>query len=113
MSCNPHKDCAIEALPIITDIVGVPLFVISVWSVDRVYGGPEEGGWWYDTGTLEHLEFFTVKQIAELRLRELREKYPNTGKSGSVLGGEDYNVELHHDGKIPHPYYPLEVPHYE
>ena len=22
----------------------------TVYLIDRAYGGPEEGGWWYDTG---------------------------------------------------------------
>ena len=26
--------------------------VVAIYEVDRAYGGPEEGGWWYDTGTL-------------------------------------------------------------
>lgn len=25
-------------------------FQIAVYELDRAYGGPEEGGWWYDTG---------------------------------------------------------------
>jgi len=24
---------------------------VNVYSIDRLFGGPEEGGWWYDTGT--------------------------------------------------------------
>lgn len=27
-------------------------YVVAVFELDRRYGGPEEGGWWYDTGTL-------------------------------------------------------------
>lgn len=27
-------------------------FIVAFYEVDRAYGGPEEGGWWYDTGTL-------------------------------------------------------------
>ena len=27
-----------------------PFFMVSVYLVDRAYGGPEEGGWYYDTG---------------------------------------------------------------
>ena len=23
---------------------------VNVYLIDRAYGGPEEGGWWYDTG---------------------------------------------------------------
>lgn len=28
------------------------LWVIAVYDTERVYGGPEEGGWWYTQGTL-------------------------------------------------------------
>ncbi len=27
---------------------------VAVFLVDRAYGGPEEGGWWYDTGEPAH-----------------------------------------------------------
>lgn len=27
-------------------------FLVAVYDQDRAYGGAEEGGWWYDTGTL-------------------------------------------------------------
>ena len=26
------------------------LFHVNEYSLNRAYGGPEEGGWWYDTG---------------------------------------------------------------
>ena len=25
--------------------------ILAFYDIDREYGGPEEGGWWYDTGT--------------------------------------------------------------
>lgn len=28
-------------------------YVVAFYEIDRAYGGPEEGGWWYDTGVLE------------------------------------------------------------
>lgn len=27
-------------------------YVLAFYDIDRAYGGPEEGGWWYDTGQL-------------------------------------------------------------
>ncbi len=27
-------------------------FIVALYWVDLAYGGPEEGGWWYDTGEL-------------------------------------------------------------
>lgn len=29
------------------------LYVVAVYEVHRVYGGPEEGGWWYTEGVLD------------------------------------------------------------
>jgi hypothetical protein len=26
------------------------MIYLNVYDIGRVYGGPEEGGWWYDTG---------------------------------------------------------------
>lgn len=31
-------------------------FIVSVYFCERVYGGPEEGGWWYNTGEPVTLE---------------------------------------------------------
>jgi len=31
---------------------GVGLYWVALYLVDLVYGGPEEGGWWYQAGTL-------------------------------------------------------------
>jgi hypothetical protein len=31
---------------------GVGLYWVALYLVDLVYGGPEEGGWWYQGGTL-------------------------------------------------------------
>ena len=25
-------------------------YTVAIFFVDRAYGGPEEGGWWFDTG---------------------------------------------------------------
>ena len=27
-------------------------YVIAIYEADRQFGGPEEGGWWYESGTL-------------------------------------------------------------
>lgn len=31
------------------------LYVVARYTQDRAYGGPEEGGWWYDCGELERI----------------------------------------------------------
>jgi hypothetical protein len=27
-------------------------YILAFYEIDRAYGGSEEGGWWFDTGTL-------------------------------------------------------------
>ena len=29
--------------------------IVALYEIDRAYGGPEEGGWWYDTGELRRV----------------------------------------------------------
>ena len=29
--------------------------IVAFYEIDRAYGGPEEGGWWYDTGELRRV----------------------------------------------------------
>lgn len=83
---------------------------VNVYEVGQSYGGPEEGGWWYDTGspvTSVKCETYTeAKRLAD----ELREKYPQTGRSSSVLGGDDYRVCIESGYARP---YPDHRPHYE
>ena len=37
----------------------------SLYSVENRYGGPEEGGWWYDDYTLIATEHFPTEELAE------------------------------------------------
>jgi hypothetical protein len=33
-----------------------PFWTVAIYLADRVYGGPEEGGWWYEAGyRIDHL----------------------------------------------------------
>ena len=29
------------------------MMFVAIFELERAYGGPEEGGWWYDTGELK------------------------------------------------------------
>ena len=29
--------------------------IVAFYDIDRAYGGPEEGGWWFDTGALRRV----------------------------------------------------------
>lgn len=51
---------------------------VGVYFIDRSYGGLEEGGWWYDTGSLT--DEFKVRGFEDIQeaikyLRELSEFY--------------------------------------
>ena len=43
-------------------------YVVAFYAVDRAYGGPEEGGWWFDTGELVRLHRVCLTEAAAARL---------------------------------------------
>jgi hypothetical protein len=87
---------------------------INAYNVNRFYGGPHEGGWWYDAG----------EPIASVPLREedptaviewdayLREKVGWTSQHDrySVLGHDEFEVRP--DDYFAR-FFPEETPHYE
>lgn len=92
---------------------GSSAIFVNVYSVGRSYGGPEEGGWWFDCGT--PVESYIVATLPEAhalrdRLTGPDGEYAYTGKRGSVLGGNDYEVMIETD---PGTDYPSNRPHYE
>lgn len=65
------------------------LVYINVYEVTRHYGGPEEGGWWYDW--LHCVEVFPVREsAAPLMIEQLQDEHAhrNWGNISSVLGGQ-------------------------
>jgi len=66
--CYLCPDCGAE-----TEVVGVrePNWVsIALYEIERAYGGPEEGGWYYDKGrreiaTIRNFEVDTPEGLAE------------------------------------------------
>ena len=84
---------------------------INVYHVTRHYGGPEEGGWWYNAGQLVESVETTVGDADRVRV-ELHEKHnhKNEGDIYSVLGGVLVEVTPEdHPGAD----WPAERPHYE
>lgn len=72
-----------------------PRYTVVVHSVDQGYGGPEEGGWWYQTRSVEHaVKVWRLRDVGPL-MDALSEEWPNTGRSYSVLGGDDYRVRYY------------------
>jgi uncharacterized protein (DUF1684 family) len=83
---------------------------INVYRINRRYGGPEEGGWWFDTG--EPVASIPVKGQAEARQAAgyWRKRFPKTDCRYSSIGGEDHDVMVQdHFAES----FPRERPHYE
>jgi hypothetical protein len=50
------------------------LYVVCRYATDRLYGGPEEGGWWYTAGDLEKVVLSTRdEQFAWYAVRRLND----------------------------------------
>ncbi len=55
-------------------------FVISIYGVSQGYGGPEEGGWWYDHKDLIHQIPIKGLRKAYRRWKELKRMYQTKGQ---------------------------------
>lgn len=79
--------------------------VITIHLIDQWYGGPEEGGWWYDVGyPVQNICIFSKEQAIKelLRIHNVYE--------GEEYEEETYDINLSDKyGK----YYPDRRPHYE
>lgn len=92
-------------------------YVVAVYMTDRAYGGPEEGGWWFDYG--EHVR--TVRTFPNAaradayakRMNNVLDRTLNKGRReiSSVLSEGRYSAEVH-QGLAPQ-FYPETRPHYE
>lgn len=84
---------------------------VGVYDVTRCYGGPEEGGQWYDAGHLIRQTAVNSYAEAEALREQLQEQFGRTDKRYSVLGGDDYDIVV---GIEPHePEFPTEPFRYE
>lgn len=87
---------------------------VNAYSVARCYGGPEEGGWWYDAG--EPLASVPVESDEDEerereRLRALfAPDFEGERHRSSVLGGD--NLEIYVEDEVAAPF-PSTQPHYE
>lgn len=94
--------------------------IVAVYHMEQAYGGPEEGGWWYDTGQLARIvRIFRNEDKAYEFCRRLNHKLssrligPNQGRREytSVLSDGVYRAQVWVDN--PPQYFPEERPHYE
>lgn len=114
-------DLLAEATPIAT--IGVVTEIATVerdrvyvneYEVDRRYGGPEEGGWWYDVGEFINCLGITETEAAAEILRDshrarLAEVNEGRRELSSVLSNGRRVIHLdNHPGHDV----PIEQPHY-
>lgn len=84
---------------------------VAVYETDRAYGGPEEGGWWYDCGMLvEHakIRFFDNYKDAYDYTQELWEWCieQNRGRGDVRLAVRGFTEQM------PDAYFPKKRPFY-
>lgn len=92
-------------------------YVVAVYNVELAYGGSEEGGWWYEAGTLHRIlgVFRNEAKASAYRRRasKLVDQLVNKHRRpiSSVLSDGRYSV-LMHEHTAPENF-PSERPHYE
>lgn len=93
---------------------------IAIYETDRAYGGPEEGGWWFDTGELledEGVWAFDSWEAANAALPEIeamvarRNKDEKRREPGSVLCDGWLAAQIVEG--VPEKEYPKHRPRYE
>lgn len=85
-------------------------YYVNIYQLSRNYGGPEEGGWWYDSGSpvgaIPCESYTEAEEIAE----KYEQRFPTTKARYSVLGGEDHTILIEREmGR----YWPERTPRYE
>lgn len=86
-------------------------FSVAVYTSERMYGGPEEGGWYYDAGNLvEHhrIKFFDKYEEAQEYARELWDWCEEENKD---MGEMRFVVRCTTEA-MPDTYYPKHRPYY-
>ena len=92
------------------------VYIVAVYLIDRAYGGPEEGGWGYDTGELVRIiRTFKDEDRAAAhatRMNGLLNATINEGRRdiSSVLSDGKYYAEVHENVAPEH--YPERRPCY-
>lgn len=92
-------------------------YILAAYELDQAYGGPEEGGWYYDTGDLRRvLGARKDKEAAYATCRRLNALLGTLQRdhrrvSSVLYGGGRYAVRVY-KGHAPS-HYPLERPYYE
>lgn len=87
------------------------LYYVNKYEIGRAYGGPEEGGWWYDYGLFEGCEgMFTTRKEAREFADALTLVEGPQGDLGSVT--TDYIVKFFVEEESG-AHWPERTPYYE
>jgi hypothetical protein len=92
---------------------GDTTIMVNVVLEDRAYGGPEEGGWWYDTGEVMQVIPTDSLESAGCLIEWLKAgRFSNEGRPevSSVLSCGQFDFKLSFQ---PLESYPNRRPHYE
>jgi hypothetical protein len=89
---------------------------INVYLIDRAYGGPEEGGWYYTCGELIRTIPISCPRVKDRifpRVEQVLDCWNRYRRSdiGSVLSEGKYVASV--DRKPGKPFFPEERPYYE
>ena len=61
-------------------------YAVAVYSVGRQYGGPEEGGWYYDDGELRGVAHITASYDVALEIcQRLNEQYAEDSRERGFI----------------------------
>ena len=94
-------------------------YLVAIYLEDMRYGGPEEGGWYYNVGVLVRVvKGFNSEQTAIAYCRRMNDKLksrqfgPNRNRRemSSVLSEGEYWAQVH-ENEAPK-WYPDSKPHY-
>jgi hypothetical protein len=89
-------------------------FFVNVYELDRHYGGPEEGGWYYDSGAAVRSHPVPKRALADRLAATLRARYdadkPRYPVSSVCYQGGEFGVCVE---RHPARSYPAHRPHYE
>lgn len=108
----PERWCPLEfAEPVLSanqfrNPDGSQQWFVAVYEAGRAYGGPEEGGWWFDTGVLVQQTAVESFEAAEALRERYRVEFPAMNDPA-----EDFAIRI---GIVPLPgFFPETMPVYE
>ena len=108
----------LRSYPLVRLLLGLR-YSVAVYEVDRAYGGPEEGGWWYDCGDLVRVaKRFRSEDDAWDYCNRLNEKlysrmehYGIRSSSSAAYSGGEYRAKVY-ESAAPESF-PVERPYWD